>query len=183
VASLTPTFADNASATDAVTGQTVTLALTDPDSNAVVPEASPRFGGQFVLDGQGDQQLVFARGLGSSVPALTRLSLTHGGQRAGVDDIRWATDCSGTLIVVDNGTGTVYAVSGPFAAGEAFASLDTIGSAAQTTELDTINLSTGALTPFLTGLTKSKGLLWLPAGADPTAGGCEAGGGRSRRGR
>jgi hypothetical protein len=36
VARLFPTFADNAGATDAVTGQQVTLALTEPDSNAVV---------------------------------------------------------------------------------------------------------------------------------------------------
>jgi hypothetical protein len=162
VASLTATFADNATATDAVTGQPVTLALTDPDSNANVPAASPRFGGQFVLDGQGDQQLVFARGLGSNVPGLTRLSLTHGGQSAGVDDVRWTSSGSGTLLVVDNKAGAVYAVTGPFAAGQAFASLDTVGSAAQTNEIDRINLRSGELTPFLAGLSKAKGLLWLP---------------------
>lgn len=162
VASLAPTFADNASATDAVTGQTVTLGLTDPDSNADVPGASPRFGGQFVLDGQADQQLVFARGLAGDSPALTRLGLTYGGQSAGVDDVRWAAGAGGKLIVVDRGTRTVYAISGPFAAGEAFASLDTVGSTAQTSEVDTIDLQSGELTPFVTGLTTAKGLLWLP---------------------
>ena len=68
VARLTATFADSAPATDAVTGQTVRLGLTDPDSNAVVPFASPRFAGQFVLVGQADQELVFARGRGLPLP-------------------------------------------------------------------------------------------------------------------
>jgi hypothetical protein len=80
-ASLAPTFADNATARDAITGARVTLALTDPDSNANVPPASPRFAGQLVLAAQGDQQLVFARGLPSGAQ-LTRLALSHGGQSA-----------------------------------------------------------------------------------------------------
>jgi hypothetical protein len=162
VASLSPTFADDANATDALTGLPVTLALTDPDSNANVPAASPLFGGQVVLDGQADQQLVFAAQIGSAAPNLTRLRLSHSGEGAGVDDIRWTAGSGGTLIVVDSGAGTVYAVEGPFAAGAAFASLDTVGLAAQTTEVDTIDLASGELTPFLTGLTKAKGLVWLP---------------------
>jgi hypothetical protein len=161
VASLAPTFADNAFANDAVTGLTVQLGLTDPDSNASVPPSSPRFKGQLVLDGQADQQLVFALRLATIEPKLTRLALTYGGQAAGVDDVRWSTGATGTLIVVDNGTGTVYAVTGPFSAGEAFASLDTVGTAANNTEVDTIDLSSGALTPFITGLKKAKGLLWV----------------------
>jgi hypothetical protein len=36
-----------------------------------------------------------------------------------------------------------------------------VGSAEQNNEVDTIDLSSGALTPFITGLTKAKGLLWL----------------------
>ena len=166
IASLKPTFADNASATDAVSGHTVTLALTDPDSNADVPDSSPRFSDQFVLDSQGDQQLIFARRMVSDNPELTRLSLTHGGQSAGVDDIRWSSGSDGTLIVVDSKAATVYAVTGPFTAGEAFGSLDTVGTAAQNNEVDTINLGTGELSPFLTGLETAKGLLWLPGGSD-----------------
>jgi hypothetical protein len=77
-------------------------------------------------------------------------------------DIRWSESSAGRLIVVDRGSGIVYAVSGPFSAGQGFASLDTVGAAAQTTEVDRINLSTGELTPFVTGLGTAKGLLWLP---------------------
>lgn len=176
IAALTPTFADNATATDALTGLPVTLALTDPDSNASVPRTSPRFAGQLVLDGQADQQLVFARSLADGEPQLTRLALSHEAQPAGVDDVRWTDGQSGKLLVIDNGTGTVYAVSGPFSAGEAFASLDTVGTAAQTTEVDTIDLSTGALTPFITGLTKAKGLLWFAAERSSEDGGNDGGG-------
>ena len=40
-------------------GTNVTLALTDPDSNEVVPHVSPKFGGDFMLDSQGDRELIF----------------------------------------------------------------------------------------------------------------------------
>ncbi|HEX4283289.1 MAG TPA: hypothetical protein VHZ27_21150 [Solirubrobacteraceae bacterium] len=173
VARLIPTFADNAAATDAVTGKPVTLALTDPDSNAVVPESSPRFGGDFVLDSQGDQQLIFADGLGHHASGLERLALTHGGTSAGVDDIRWADRTGGTLYIVDNKTGTIYSLTGPFSAGEAFAALDTVGSASQTTELDTIDLQTGALSPLVTGFTGIKGVVWAPGGAGKRGRGSE----------
>jgi hypothetical protein len=161
VARLSPTFADNAAATDAVSGAAVTLGLTDPDSSASVPSTSPRFGGQFVLVSQANQQLVFADGIGSSHPALTLLSLTHGGTSAGVDDIRWAERSHGSLYIVDSAAGRVYKVSGHFSAGQVFASLDTVGTTANTTEVDTLDLSSGALSPFVTGLTVSKGLLWV----------------------
>ena len=166
-ARLFPTFADNAGATDAVSGQPVRLALTDPDSNAVVPGSSPRFGGDFVLDGQADQQLVFAHRFGGHASGRQRLLLSHGGTPAGVDDIRWAHRDGGTLYVVDNGANAVYAVSGPFSAGEAFAALDTVGSASQTTELDTIDLQTGALSPLVTGFTAIKGIVWAPSHGHP----------------
>ncbi|MBV9605723.1 MAG: hypothetical protein JO027_11465 [Solirubrobacterales bacterium] len=164
-ARLTPTFADNAVATDALTGQQVTLALTDPDSNAAVPASSPRFGGDFVLDSQADQQLVFADPFRGHRAGLERLALTHGGTAAGVDDIRWAERSGGTLYIVDNQTNSVYALSGPFQAGEAFAALDTVGSSSDTTELDTIDLRTGALSPLVTGFTAIKGIIWVPGTA------------------
>jgi hypothetical protein len=162
IARLFPTFADNATATDAVSGASVTLALTDPDSNASVPRTSPRFGGDLVLAGQADQQLVFAHRPWSDHPDLTRLSLSHGGTNAGVDDIRWADRSDGSLFIVDPKAGRIYKVTGDFKAGQAFGSLDTVGATADTTEVDTIDLSTGALTPFVTGFGTAKGLLWMP---------------------
>ncbi len=162
IATLTPTFEDSSMARDALHGEQVKLDLTDPDSSAVVPSTSPRFGGNFVLVSQGDQQLIFACRPTPSSNDLTRLLLRRGDRHAGVDDVRWSEGRHGRLIVVDNGTGTVYAVSGDFKAGTAFGSLDTVGKDAKTTEVDTIDLKTGQLTPFLTGFSTAKGLLWLP---------------------
>jgi hypothetical protein len=162
IATLTRTFEDSSMARDAVNGERVKLHLPDPDSSAVVPVDSPRYGGDFVLVSQGDQQLIFARRLTPSSNDLTRLLLRRGNDRAGVDDVRWSEGRHGRLIVVDNKAGTMYAVSGDFKAGTAFGSLDTVGKNANTTEVDTIDLTTGQLTPFLTGLSTAKGLLWLP---------------------
>jgi hypothetical protein len=160
-ASLAPTYADNATATDAVTGKSVSLALTDPDSNANVPLSSPRFAGQLALAAQADKQLVFARHIRSEEPQLTRLSLTKEAQPAGVDDVRWSASQSGRLLVIDRGAGTVYSVTGPFMGGEPFGSLDTVGEVERPNEVERIDLGSGAMTPFVTGLTTAKGLLWL----------------------
>jgi hypothetical protein len=75
--------------------------------------------------------------------------------------VRWTDRPGGTLYVVDNGTNTVYAVSGPFASGSAYAALDTVGASADTSEVDSLDTRTGALTPFLSGFTKAKGLLYV----------------------
>jgi hypothetical protein len=158
IAHLYRTFLDNASATDSVSGKKVKLALSDPDSNAVVPESSPRFGGDFALVSQADQEVVFAR-RGSN--RLERLAMTHGGSSAGVDDIRWADRSGGTLYIVDSGTNTIYSLRGKLHAGEVFAGLDSVGTTADTTELDRLNLATGELTPLVTGFKTVKGLSWV----------------------
>jgi hypothetical protein len=73
VAVLQPVFYDNSTATVAnvnspTWGKSVALALTDPDSNEVVPTGSPRFAGDFMLDSQGDQQQVYLDGAGGPTP-------------------------------------------------------------------------------------------------------------------
>ncbi len=49
----------------AASGQTVALALTDPDSNEDVPSYAARFAGDFMLTSQGDQEQIFVRDAGS----------------------------------------------------------------------------------------------------------------------
>ncbi len=169
VASLAPTFADDATATDALTGEAVTLgvpgsspqALTDPDSNALVPFSSPLYGGDYMLNSQGDQLLVFAHAHQNRL-ALTELRMSRGGAPAGVDDVAW-TAGRGTLYVVDHGANIIYAVTGPFPVGQSYASLDSIGNAANNTEVDRLDLATGVLSPFVTGLDVAKGLVFVPA--------------------
>src|SRR5262249_5700690 len=69
-AAVVPFFADNAAATEVNApnaGKKVTLALTDPDSNGVIPSGSPEFAGDFVLNSQGDQELIFSGASGQNL--------------------------------------------------------------------------------------------------------------------
>ena len=164
VAMLASAFLGNSHATDAVSGNTVSLHLTDPDSNALVPTGSgDLFAGDYVLSSQADDQLVFAAGLGSGHATLTRLALSYGptGIKAGIDDVRWAPADNATLYAVDNKAGKIYKIRGPFTAGEAIASLDTVGSASRGGTLATLNDGSGELDPFVTGLKAAKGLLFM----------------------
>jgi hypothetical protein len=168
-ATLTPVFLDNVSATVANTGspqygQPTTLALSDPDSNAVVPASSPRFGRDFMLDSQGDLQQVYVRNAGGANQTFFVLNLSQS-----VDDTAWATASRGTLYSTD-GKSKVYAVRGRFRVGTAFSAV-TPGNANNAPPnpgpnyLATLNLNTGTLTP-VSGITfTAKGLVFV-AGAE-----------------
>jgi len=162
LAELSSTFADNATATNGLTGQKERLDLGDPDSNATVPAASPRYGGEVMLESEPDQELVFCKLCGAGDPSLSVVPVSREGTAAGVDDVRWAASSNGTLYIVDGGANKVYRVTGPFAAGEAYASLNRINGELVTTEVDRVDLGTGALTPWVTGLSNARGLLWTP---------------------
>jgi hypothetical protein len=112
VATLTPVFSGEDPATVAnVNGQgtTTNLALTDPDSNAVVPPGSPRFGGQFMLTSQGDQKQIYVSDPGGPHQHLSVLTLSQA-----VDDTAWATSWWGVLYATDSTNDTVAAVTGWF---------------------------------------------------------------------
>jgi hypothetical protein len=146
---------DNATAVDAVTGKTVTLNLSDPDSSENVPWSVPRFGGDFLLDSQGDSQLIFLRTHHHKAASATVLNLT-----TQVDDTAFATGSDETLYVVDSGSNDILAITGPFKAGEAFTSVPKDSSTLAST-LGLIDLSTGKVTAFGTGLGSPKGLLFV----------------------
>jgi hypothetical protein len=164
-ANLTPILFDNSAATSAVTGLAVPLALTDPDTNFVMPEESPRFAGALATIAQADGQLVFAsQPLGSSAPNVWVLNLTD--NKPGVvppfDGLAVATSNSGTLYVVD-------------AKGNQILALDTTGWAAGTVFIGepsdvgnplvgTLDLSTGKVTPLANMFASPKGLLFVPDG-------------------
>ncbi len=97
-AAVAPFFADNATATGVNApnaGKKITLALTDPDSNGVVPSSSPEFAGDFMLNSRGDEELAFS---GASGQNLQVLKVSNA-----VDDIAWATSATGTLYTTDSG--------------------------------------------------------------------------------
>lgn len=165
---LSPTFADNlAGVRNGNGGGSETLALTDPDSNSIVPAASPLYANEFMLDSQGDGQLIFAPfGFSSATGAssLTELTLsgTGGTSNPQVDDVRWASSDGGVLYVIDQGGNAIDKISGPFEAGQVFAAqpADGAGEPYQG-DVVTINLSNGVEMPFATGFGSPKGLLYV----------------------
>lgn len=157
-ASLRPVFNDNAQALQGNSGASgsVTLNLTDPDSNAAVPARSPRFAHDFMLDSQGDSQLIFASHLGTAQQTLTLLNL--GGPQ--VDDVRWANTSNGSLYVVDQKANQVWRITGPFPDGTAYTSIPN-DSPADPGTIAALDLTTGAITPFATNLISPKGLIYV----------------------
>jgi hypothetical protein len=167
-ATVAPFFADNATATGVNApnaGQKVTLALTDPDSNGVVPPGSPEFAGDFMLNSQGDQELIFSAASGENLQVL---KISHP-----VDDTAWATSASGSLYTTDSAADTVDAITGSFAPGTAYTAVTPCnansapaacpGPGYPANSLGTINLKTGAIgKAVLNGAVTPKGLIFVP---------------------
>jgi hypothetical protein len=167
-AAVAPFFADNATATgtDAPhAGQKLYLALTDPDSNGVVPLGSPQFAGDFMLDSQGDEELVFSPAGGQNLQVL-KISNS-------VDDVAWATGASGTLYATDSSANTVDAITGSFTPGTAYTAVTPCNANSAPTvcpapgypdnSLGTINLKTGMIGKVaVIGPLAPKGLIFVP---------------------
>jgi len=167
-AAVAPFFADNATATGVNApnaGKKVTLALTDPDSNGVIPSGSPEFAGDFMLNSQGDEQLIFS---GASGQNLQVLKVSNP-----VDDTAWATSASGSLYATDSDADSVDAITGSFTPGTAYTAVTpcNANSAPSTCPgpgyppnyLGTINLKTGAVGKVtVIGPVTPKGLVFVP---------------------
>jgi hypothetical protein len=118
VATVHPLFNDEDPATVANVnssqwGKPMPLALTDPDSNAIVPQDASRFAGDFMLTSQGDQQQIYVDNAGGSHQRLAVLSLSQA-----VDDTSWPNDHSGALYSTDSTNDAVDVVTGPFHPGQ-----------------------------------------------------------------
>ena len=115
-ATVTPLFFDEDSATvvnaGSSYGQTTTLGLTDPDSNEVVPPGA-RFGGDFMLTSQGDQEQIYVRNAGTRRQSLSVLSLSQS-----VDDTAWPTSSRGALYSTDSTNDSIDSIGGPFVPGQ-----------------------------------------------------------------
>ena len=86
---------------------------TDPDSNEDVPLSAARFGGDFMLTSQGDQEQIFVSDAGGANQALSVLQLSAVGRRHSV-----AVGPLGSSLTPDStGLDTVDAITGPFETG------------------------------------------------------------------
>ncbi len=164
-------FGDEASAarTDSGATGTTTLALTDPDSNAVVPADASQFGGDFELTSQADKEQIFVADASAKRLSVRKLSGV-------IDDSAWASGPSGALYATDATADLIWKITGPFERGAQFVSVTPCDAANAPPEacpappafppnyLGIVNESTGAVSKFkVTGATiQPKGMLFVP---------------------
>lgn len=152
---LDPVLAGNASAIDIPTGQTAQLNLQDPDSMTLDPL------GNIVLDSQGDQELIIVSDPGSPSQRVLHLPLTYVNAAGAVtpvevDDTNFATSTQGFILFADKKLNTVYKLTAnAFAPGTAYTAAD------GGPFVGTLDLSTGLITPIVTGLANPGGLIFV----------------------
>jgi hypothetical protein len=172
VAAVSPYFNDEDPASVANTGSgaghTVNLALTDPDSNEIVPTDAPRFGGEFMLTSQGDQEQIFVGSKAKPSNALSVLSLSQS-----VDDTQWA-EGPGVLYATDSTNDAVDVIGGTFPKGPIVAATPCGSNSAPATcpapgfpanYLGSLNPFTGTVTQLAVGgaaFVPQGGLLFVP---------------------
>lgn len=154
---VTPVLQGNAPLFDITAGQKEVVSLqSDPDSLKVDSA------GDLVLDSQADGDLIFVNAPGSPNQAALRLHLSNGtSSQITVDDTVFPTTPSGTIYVVDTKGDTVYAVkSDAFQPGGAYSASDSDGI------LGKVDLSTGLVTPIVSGMITPHGALFVSALSD-----------------
>ncbi len=150
----------DAPAVNVLTGQPVTLNLTDPDSMIVTPE------GDLLLDDQGDAQLILVHMMNGKAERVLQIPLAGGVQ---VDDTAYATASAGELFVSDTGANTVYRVKSSMFHQNRPYSVSTGVPATSTTPaipayVGHLDLQTGMLTPIVNGLVNPHGMVFRPTG-------------------
>jgi hypothetical protein len=152
---LTPILNGNATVTDVVTKQQVTLNLTDPDSMSIDNQ------GNLVLDSQADAEHIIIHNPGTAQQTVSRLSI--GTQ---VDDTQWIPATQGRLLITDTATNSIYSVAGDgkagLAAGNVYTAAPSNSGAAVAGFVGKLDPTTGTITPVIIGLSSPHGLAFLP---------------------
>jgi len=154
VVDVEPLLAGTANATDIPTDASVQLNLQDPDSMTLDPQ------GNVVLDSQGDQMLIFVSNPGTPSQRALRLPLTYltpsGPTGVEVDDTAFTTSSEGFILFADKGLNTVFRLDKKaFAPGAAYTAAD------GGPFVGTIDVTTGAISPIVTGLKNPGGLVFV----------------------
>jgi len=159
-----PVLAGEASAIDIPTDATIKLNLQDPDSMTLDPQ------GNIVLDSQGDQELIIVSDPGSPGQRALHLPLSYetasGLMPVEVDDTAFVTSTEGFILFADKGLNAVFTLKKKaFAPGTAYTAAD------GGPFVGTIDLTTGVITPIVTGLKAPGGLVFVdttrPEGGRP----------------
>jgi hypothetical protein len=134
---------------DVVTNVEGTLNTTDPDSESLTPD-----GKTLVVDSQQDSELVFIKNPGAN-QTVSFLPLTLAEGLTAVDDTRYAPSGRTFMLFSDTTKDYVYRVDGTFNPGSAFSSAPT--------QEASLNLTTGVLTPIVSGLGHANGMIFVTA--------------------
>jgi hypothetical protein len=149
-----PALAGQADAIDITTDATVQLNLLDPDSMTLDPL------GNIVLDSQGDQELIIVSNPDSANQRVLRLPLSYlapgGPVSVETDDTAFVTSSEGFILFADKGLNAVYKISKKaFAPGTAYTAAD------GGPFVGTLDLTTGVITPIVTGLKNPGGMVFV----------------------
>lgn len=154
---VSPLLEANATATDVVTGQMVTLNLQDPDSMTLDPEKN------ILLDSQADSELLLVRHPGTPSQSVLQIPLSSPLGTPQADDTLFVPNGDGFILVSDTPADTVYAIrKAEFAPGAAYTAA-VAGSAGFVGRLD---LELGRLTPIVTGMQSPHGMGFVKTTGD-----------------
>jgi hypothetical protein len=151
---VTPLLYGNANAIDIPTDTTMQLNLQDPDSMTLGPQ------GDIVLDSQGDQELIIVSHPGTANQRVLHLPLSYltpaGATPVEVDDTAFATSTEGFILFADKALNTVFVVKkNAFVPDAAYTAAD------GGPFVGTIDVTTGIISPVVTGLGNPGGLVFV----------------------
>ena len=158
-----PVLAGEARAINIPDDATVTLNLQDPDSMTLDPL------GDIVLDSQADQELIIVSRPGSPEQRVLRLPLSYnapdGVTPVETDDTVFVTSSEGFLLFADKGLNTVFALhKNAFAPGTAYTAAD------GGPFVGTLDMTSGVVTPVVTGLVGPGGMVFVSTSRDDADG-------------
>ena len=159
VVEVEPVLAGQANAIDIPADTTLQLNLQDPDSMTLDPL------GNIVLDSQGDQELIIVSNPDSDNQRVLHLPLSYMGPNGPtsveVDDTAFVTSTEGFILFADKGLNTVFKLTkNAFAPGTAYTAAD------GGPFVGTLDLTTGIITPIVTGLKNPGGLAFVNTSKD-----------------
>ena len=154
IVEVTPVLFGNANAIDVPTDTTIQLNLQDPDSMTLDPQ------GNIVLDSQGDQELIIVSNPGTSNQRVLHLPLSYvapaGVTPVEVDDTAFVASTEGFILFADKKLNTVFSLNkNAFVPGAAYTAAD------GGPFVGTIDMTTGIITPIVTGLGNPGGLVFV----------------------
>ncbi len=158
--SVTPALMGNATATDVLTGATVTLNLSDPDSTTITSS------GDILLDSQGDSELVLIHNPGAN-QTVTQIPLSSPFGLPQVDDTLFIPAAEGFVLLADTPANTVYKISrkrfvpGTALTGGQGTAVDANGNLVGF--VGVLDLNFGDIRPVVSGLNSPHGMAFVSA--------------------